>query len=77
MSKQIPIESSMNPYFNDTSQNVKLTKKEHLEEKILLASNSLEKHYGKLTRIEEMMLFAKKIGAKKIGLAYLSGEAQF
>lgn len=70
MSKKIPIESSITPSFSDDFQNVKSNKKEHQEEKIILATNSLEKHYDKLTRVEAIMLFAKKIGAKKIGLAY-------
>ena len=60
----------MNSYFSETAQKLKLSQKEQMEEKILLATHTLEKHYGKLTRIEEIILFAKKIDAKKIGLAY-------
>ena len=30
-------------------------------------------YYGKITRVEEIILFAKKIGAKKIGIATCVG----
>ncbi len=41
---------------------------------IMLASAQVEgQYYGQLTRVEEIIVFAKKIGAKKIGLASCAG----
>jgi uncharacterized metal-binding protein len=48
--------------------------------KLALAAASIEgKYYGQLTRVEEIIAFAKEIGAKKIGIATcigLSNEAR-
>ena len=46
------------------------SKKERKEAKIHRAMSCMEKHSGKLTRVEEIIFFAKTIGAKRIGLAY-------
>lgn len=34
------------------------------------------KHYGRATRLEEIMLFAKQLGIKKIGMAYCTGLSE-
>jgi len=45
-----------------------------LVNKIMLASAQVEgQYYGQLTRVEEIIVFAKKIGAKKIGVASCAG----
>lgn len=48
--------------------------------KVSVASAEVEyEGYGKLTRVEETMAFARKIGARKIGIAFcigLAGEAR-
>lgn len=42
--------------------------------KIMLAAAQVEgQYYGQLTRVEEIVVFAKKIGAKKIGIASCMG----
>jgi uncharacterized metal-binding protein len=42
--------------------------------KIMISAAQVEgQYYGKLTRIEEIIVFAKKIGAKKIGIASCMG----
>ncbi|WP_413729991.1 DUF1847 domain-containing protein [Sodalis sp. RH22] len=42
--------------------------------RIMLASAQVEgQYYGQLTRVEEIIVFAKKIGAKKIGVASCAG----
>lgn len=41
---------------------------------IMLASAQVEgQYYGQLTRVEEIIVFAKKIGAKKVGIASCAG----
>ncbi|WP_409308348.1 DUF1847 domain-containing protein [Pectobacterium sp. B1J-3] len=45
-----------------------------LVEKIMHASAQVEgQYYGQLTRVEEIIVFAKKIGARKIGIASCAG----
>jgi uncharacterized metal-binding protein len=50
------------------------------DSKVALAAAEIEgKYYGKLTRVEEIVAFAKALGAKKIGIAAcvgLSAEAR-
>lgn len=42
--------------------------------KLMQASSQVEgQYYGQLTRVEEIVVFAKKIGAKKIGIASCAG----
>jgi uncharacterized metal-binding protein len=51
--------------------------KDPLINKIMLASAQVEgQYYGELTRVEEIIVFAKKIGAKKIGIASCAGLIQ-
>ena len=46
-----------------------------LVSKMFVASAELEgRYYGKLTRVEEIILFAKKIGVKKLGIATCMGS---
>ncbi|WP_025689240.1 DUF1847 domain-containing protein [Paenibacillus zanthoxyli] len=52
-------------------------KKEELVSRIARASAEVEgQFYGKLTRVEEIIEFAKKLGAKKIGIATCAGLIQ-
>lgn len=45
--------------------------------KIMLAAAQVEgQYYGQLTRVEEIIVFAKKIGARKIGIASCAGLIQ-
>ena len=49
---------------------------EGIERKIALAAADIEgKYYGTLTRVEEILAFARRIGAKKIGIASCVGLA--
>lgn len=51
-----------------------LYKNDELVSKITHAAAEVEgQYYGKVTRVEEIILFAKKIGAKKIGIATCMG----
>lgn len=58
----------------------RLVTEDKLNNKISIASAEIEGHYyGKATRVEEVIIFAHKIGAKKIGIATCAGclkEAQ-
>ncbi|WP_213989126.1 DUF1847 domain-containing protein [Sodalis sp. dw_96] len=60
------LQQSLDVYDNDRSVN-----------KIMLAAAQVEgQYYGQLTRVEEIIVFAKKIGAKKIGIASCAGLIQ-
>lgn len=49
---------------------------EGIERTIALAAADIEgEYYGKLTRVEEILAFARRIGAKKIGIASCVGLA--
>lgn len=49
---------------------------EGLDRTIALAAADIEgKYYGELTRVEEILAFARRIGAKKIGIASCVGLA--
>ncbi|NCD11963.1 MAG: DUF1847 domain-containing protein [Epsilonproteobacteria bacterium] len=49
-------------------------KAEGMDRNIAIASAQIEgKYYGKLTRVEEIMAFARRIDAKKIGIACCVG----
>lgn len=53
---------------------VDLYKKNKVNKKVAVAAAEVEgEYYGKATRVEEIMHFAKKIGAKKIGIATCVG----
>jgi uncharacterized metal-binding protein len=53
---------------------LELYKNDELVSKIAHASAEVEgQYYGQLTRVEEIIVFAKKIGAKKIGIATCVG----
>lgn len=60
---------------NDSGEEVlELYKKDELVSKIARAAAEIEgTYYGKLTRVEEIIAFAKRIGAKKIGIATCIG----
>lgn len=50
---------------------------EGIDRKIALAAADIEgAYYGKLTRVEEILAFARRIGVKKIGIASCVGLAQ-
>ena len=52
-------------------------KEEGIDRKIALAAADIEgEYYGKLTRVEEILAFARRIDAKKIGIASCVGLAQ-
>ncbi len=52
----------------------KLYRSDEFVSKFSLAAAEIEgSYYGKLTRVEEIIVFAKKIGAKKIGIATCVG----
>jgi len=56
------------------AQALKLYKKGGADAAIARAAAEIEgEYYGRLTRVEETVLFAKKIGAKKIGIATCIG----
>lgn len=58
----------------ELDQVVDLYKNDTLLSKVALASAEVEgKFYGKLTRVEEIMEFARRIGARKIGIATCVG----
>jgi len=51
-----------------------LYKNDECVSKVAIASAEVEgQYYGKITRVEEIILFAKKIGARKIGIATCMG----
>ena len=51
-----------------------LYRNDELVSKIAHASAEVEgQYYGKLTRVEEILVFAEKIGAKKLGIAHCAG----
>lgn len=53
---------------------IDLYKNDELVSKIAHASAEVEgQYYGQLTRVEEIIIFAKKIGARKIGIATCVG----
>lgn len=61
----------------DISQQALELSREETNQKILQSAAKIEgNYYGQLTRVEETILFAKKIGAKKIGIASCMGLIQ-
>ena len=74
-------ETSTFPPFCLTTGTEEELKKEVLElyqeeekQKVMIAAAVVEhEFYGKLTRLEETLEFAKKIGAKRIGIAFCTG----
>jgi uncharacterized metal-binding protein len=64
-------ENVNNQIFQDS---LHLYKNDELLSKIMHAAAEVEgQFYGKVTRVEEIILFAEKIGAKKIGIATCKG----
>jgi uncharacterized metal-binding protein len=56
------------------SEVLDLYRNDELISRIARASAEVEgQYYGKLTRVEEIIIFAKKIGAKRIGIANCAG----
>jgi len=74
------LEKSLPVCPNDSSQIQEQAKKLYLEEenhKIAYNAALVEAHgYGNMTRVEEIILFAKKCGYHKIGLAFCLGLAR-
>lgn len=58
-------------------ESLKAYQEEGIDRIIALAAAEIEgKYYGTLTRVEEILAFAKRIGAKKIGIASCVGLAE-
>lgn len=72
MSENELLSQTVLPYINENTPFLRglENRSDTVEEKIFQVVNILEEHHGKLTRVEEIILFAKNINAKKIGLAY-------
>lgn len=61
---------------NMLEESLECYKEEGIDRQIALAAADIEgKYYGQLTRVEEILAFARRIGAKKIGIASCVGLA--